>query len=330
VAWADRAIVADSNTLYFSSGGTPQTFKAFNVAASPGGNVFGLTVSAGGALVLATTTGVWALPQAAAASGDIVNVTQWSKLTDYCCASYNNVANVRGRLLGLTARGYRRIDQEGAAETIINESPDRGPVSADLTPAMIFPDLREGRLLEGEKGPIISIGLYTYMEDTATNTAGWWYINNASFGVAGVLLEQDGTEMYVDALGSNVLRLSGNQDTGVVEVLATWFSHVDIPPDYSTVVRYVDFTTDAYTNSYVAVNDTGKASGVLPQQSPVIGTDAWGTAIYYEGRVRSRQFMFAERLDRIAVTIAVQDSLARVGGAATVTTKGPGKKRPNQ
>jgi len=83
--------------------------------------IYGLHVNSGGALIIVTSKGVYALPEDAsyAGIGGIV-LPIWTKLSDYECLGYNQSASFRGRVYGLTKVGYTLIDDKNTQDVFIS------------------------------------------------------------------------------------------------------------------------------------------------------------------------------------------------------------------
>ena len=331
VGWAARAVIAGSNALYISDALQPRTFDPENVLNPPGGNIFGVTVSAGGALVISTTDGVWALPEDAANSPRVYGV--WSKLSDYNCFQHRNVSNIHGALYGLTSQGYRRIDQQGSEEIHLGE-PSAVPASA-LFPPVACDDFRRGSIFAGQYGPVVGIESHMNVTHLSAGVKSWWRIPKASGAagthrVVGVMSDADGTDMVV--LPTGVYRPEGSVDTrvdtggsiGSSSVTGAVLGPIPTRPEFSNVIRWADFGTDG-TVMTIAVGN-GTKSVLVPQVAPVTGTDSWGT-LYQNARLRSRRVNFVERTDEIVMFASIRGPGDRFGPGFDVHCAGPGRKR---
>lgn len=325
VSWAGRPVVAGPDALYIGDALQVRTFVAENTLSPPGGAIHGLHVAAGGALVVCTSTGVWALPEDAAASGQIV-VGVFSKLTDYECVAYNTTAITHGRLFGLTTKGYRTIDEADSDETLLDEQ-----VVSRTAPGgrLAFNDYRSGRLLGGAHGPIAVQGNFAHMTDLATGLRSWMHTADTAYPLAmvGLLQGNDGEELYITPTG--ICRMIGNTEVvNGVAVTATLAGRIITPPEVSPVLRHVTFESDTPATLACSVNGTVKTSS--PRQvAPVVGTDWWDVGLTYrEPPMRSQRFIWAERTDDVAVELQVVDHPARLGPSVDVEFKGPGKRRP--
>lgn len=326
VGWAGRAVVAGPDALYIGDALEVRSFVAENALSPPGGTIHGLHVAAGGALVVCTSTGVWALPEEAAASGQLV-VGVFSKLTDYGCAAYNSTGITHGRLYGLTAKGYRLIDEADSDEVLLDEVVQSRTTTGGR---LAFPDYLAGRLLGGVFGPVVAAGSVAHMTDLATGMRSWMVSAEAAYPFKPVALLQqpDDAELYVTALG--VLRLGGNDEvTGTNAVTAALAGRVVTPPEVSPVLRAVTFESDGPAALTCTLNGASKTS-TPAQVAPVVGTSSWDAAglVYREPPMHSQRFLWAERTDDAAVELLVADHPARLGPAADFVFKGPGKRRP--
>ena len=125
-AWNNRAVIADGNFIYVSdavadSGGDVRTFVAQNKNGLPG-PVFGIHQAAGGALVAVTQAGVYGLDGSASAV-DILDPqgTAWQKLNHHESFTFGSSCVVRGRVYGLTRKGYMLVDTESEREEQLND-----------------------------------------------------------------------------------------------------------------------------------------------------------------------------------------------------------------
>ena len=320
VSWAGRVVISDGEGVYFSDALAPRTFVAENIINPPGGVVYGMHVNAGGALILVTTDGVWALPEDAAAAGQIV-LGVWSKLTDYQAFNYGLSTTSHGMVFGLTAGGFRRIDREGSDENTLSEQ----VMSRTTTPRIHFSDYRSvGRAYPGQAGPIITApGTLMHMVDLDGKMRSWWTL---PYAVVGVLQDQDGTEMYATA--AKVLRPEGFEaaNDSPFGVMA---GRINMPPEASPVIREVEFMSDTEDTFYVTLKGTSKSGSSSPVV-PLVGTSAWDTALtYVEMPLKSRRFLFSVRGDEIAFELKTVGYPARMPSTVAVSFRGPGRGRPN-
>lgn len=329
IGWATRCVIATKTGLFISDALQPEVFDPVNVLDPPGGDIYGMHVSAGGSLVIATTEGVWALPEDAASSADVYGV--WSQLTTSTFHTYNSTCSVHGELYGLTQRGLRRIDTSAGQEVFLNEKITAATDTA-WSPVN-FPDFRLARIYEGAKGPIVAAAGGMLMTDTTKNVTSWWRFadaQNAALEPIGVLRETDGSEMYVTSTGA--YRYGGSRDisvtasTDILAAPARLFGAQGARPVASNVIRNVDFSTDASVSMLMSIPNQTYNFASLPQPAPVIGTGTWGD-VYAEPLLRSRRGNFAARLDELDVMVRVSGPLARLGGSIDVWSKGPGQTR---
>lgn len=325
VAWAGRIVISDGEAVYFSDGLAPRTFVGNNIIDPPGGVVYGMHVSAGGALILVTADGVWALPEDAAAAGQIV-LGIWSKLTDYEAQDFATSCESHGVIFGLTPGGYRRIDQIGATEITLSEKP---VTRSDTVVAGIgrihFDDFRTaGKMYRGQYGPIVAgYGAYAHFTSIADNLESWWDLPDGP--LVGVLFDHDGTEMYV--LSDSILRPNG-EDDGDDVFYASLTGRVPFPPEANPVLRSVTLATDGEEPIKVALHGTTKSQNVSAV-TPVVGTDTWGALNYYrEPPMVNRRFLWASRGQEAAVHIIIGLYLAKIPKQVAFEFKGAGKGRP--
>jgi len=328
-SWAGRAVVVDGNSLYFSDALAPRTFTSDNFLDPPGGSVFGLHVSLGGSLIIATTTGVWALPEDAATGGPSV-LGVWSKLTDYTCVNYNTTCVSLGNVYGLTRKGYRRIDAEGAQDVPLDEPNITGNSASTTMGRIAVADYRSHALFGGQAGPIVALGESGdthqpwHMTDLAAQSETWWVYSAATAGTSplvGIGEDQDGRPLY--ATEAAILRLEGSVDS--TTPLAHLKGRLVTAPQDSPVLRWVTFASD--TNSMrCSIFGTGTLK-LPPQAAPIAGTTAWGAGPWREPPLRSRRFNFTRRTDDVAVEITVSGYPSRIPESADFDFSGPGPQR---
>lgn len=332
VGWSGRVVISDGQSMYFSDALAPRTFVAENTIDPPGGIIYGLHVNDGGALIIVTSTGVYALPEDAAASGQIV-LGIFSKLTDYGAIDYQTSAISHGRVYGLTKKGYRLIDDKGSSETLLDED----VMSRSGIPRISFEDYRAGKLFGSELGPIVSISGYIHMHDLATETKSWWAGFDSSVGntrrldLQGLLYDNSGEMFFPTAYDGYALALYGNRDDlyGANEqTVGVVAGRIMTPPEASPVIRDVEFSTDSEETIEVFINNTSKT--LTPSFSaPIIGTTVWGGAVYKEVPLKSRRVSFAIRGDEVVMELKTLEYPSRLPPIVDVQFRGPGKKRPN-
>lgn len=322
VSWAGRAVIATPEALYFSDALAPRTFVAENIVNPPGGSIYGLHVNAGGALIVCTSTGVYALPEDAAASGQVV-VGIFSKLTDFETIGYDSTCSHKGRVYGLTKRGYRLIDEQGSNETELDEM----AIGHYDEPRIHFDDYRLGRIFSAADSLVVSIAEYINLTDVGAKVRSWWYGFSgevSSFALRGVLFEDSGEPIFLFYDGP--AWLCGNRGATVKGSIT---GNLQLAPNNSPVLRHIEFMSDSYTTYTVHVNNTSKTKAGFAN-APIVGTDTWtGGTKYREAAKRSRQTDWAIRGDDINLNIDVLHYPHKIPLSVDLTFKGPGKKRPD-
>ncbi len=346
VSWAGRVVIADASALYVSDAYSasdapfaPRTFVAQNQQNPPGGAIYGLHVGAGGALVVCCDDGVYALPEDAAAAGQIA-LGYWRKLSDHQSTGYGRTCASGGRIYGLTRAGYRIVDEDGGAEFDLNEPAvpvvEKGRIAK--------PDFRTAaRMVGGQLGPIVSLETREalHMHDVRRSVASWWTYSadeNTTTGTyeikpVGVLRSSDGWEML--ACETGIICPFGNFDgdedgtENAARVYGGLFGRTESPPELSPVVRHVTWANTSAGLSRVSVRATERTDAT-PQVGVIIGTDSWSSssADLESPALDSRQYDFATRTDDLAFGFFCEHPLSRVGLMSGVSLKGPGKRRP--
>lgn len=325
VGWAGRAVVAEpSGTMWFSDALAPRTFVPQNAIDPPGGAIYGLHVNAGGALIICTTTGVYALPEDAAATGQIV-VGVFSKLTDYACIAYDTTCVSRGRVFGLTERGFRLIDQPDAQEVQIDEKYGNRSFISRLH----FNDYRDGKIFGGQNGPIVSISGFMHPMDMSTGFKSWWVVNMdvseaRTFDLRGLLFNDNGEEFFLHVDGP---KFKNNYNSNEMPT-ASCFGRVSTPPEQNPVIREVMFKSNSPHAFYVQIEGTQK-SIFSRQLSPKLGTDTWDTAglIYREQDIVTIRTNWAVRTNNVGIEIILSAYGALVPEQVDILFKGPGRLR---
>lgn len=327
VSWAGRTVISPGDALYFSDALYPRTYVAENILNPPGGTVYGLHVNKGGALIIVTSSGVWALPEDAAASGQLV-IGIWSKLTDYACAGFRNSCCAVGRVFGLTDGGYRLIDDAQADTIALDES----MVSRSSPGRITFADYRQGWIFGGQNGVYVVIGKYLHYSDMSSEYQSWITTSySTGFVVTALLSEQDGNEMFLMDMGAGVNRFfvrNGNARAvdGTDTMYGSIAGRMGGSPAGSPVIRRVSFNVNTYKVAMVRVLDTQKS--VTPiAYAPIIGTSSWGSGTYEENRLRSVKVPMAIRGDDLGFEVQLQHYPALIPNVIDIDIKGPGKGR---
>lgn len=321
VGWAGRAVISDGEALYFSDALAPRTFTAENIVVPPGGTVYALHVNSGGALIIVTENGVYALPEDAAASGQLV-VGVFSKLTDYCAIDYETTCVSHGQVYGMTQKGYRRIDIEGSDEVLLDED----NMSRSDSLRIAFTDYRRARMFSAQSGPIVSISARMYVSDLATSFGCWWVLGT-ELSLTGILFDNTGEEFYL--VEQNLYSKSGNNSS---EETVSAFTAGRIVPEagQSRVIREIEFVTDAQDTLQIFLNTATKT--ITPKYAaPQIDVDTWDTAglVYREAPLRDYRAQWSVRGNEIAPEIKLGTWPAILPLSINIDFKGPGKNRPS-
>ena len=321
-SWAGRSVIATSDALHFSDALKPRTYVAENIVNPPGGSIYGLHVNSGGALIICTTSGVYAFPEDAAASGQVI-VGIFSKLTDYETVSYDSTVSHKGRVYGLTRKGYRLIDDSGSDEYELDE---KAYAHFD-EPRIHFDDYRNGRIFSMPDAIVVSVAEYLHLTDMNTRLGTWWYRFSgepAKFDLRGTLLEGNGEAVFLfyDAPAWEC----GNKGATIKGSIT---GNIQLGPENSPVLRHLDFMSDSYATYTIHVNNTSKTKAGFAN-APIVGTDTWtGGTKYREAAKRSRQTDWAIRGDDININIDVSHYPHKIPNTVDLVFKGPGKKRPD-
>jgi hypothetical protein len=329
VSWAGRVVIAAPQGIYFSDALYPLTYVGENVIDPPGGVIYGLHVSAGGALIVITSTGVWALPEDASASGQIV-VGIFSKLTDYECTGYNQTAVAFGNVYGLTRKGVRRIDKDGADELFLDEQ----NVSTELERIQFMDYRQQSRIVGSKDGIFVFISKYICAVDYGSKLKSWWTrpLVGDDYKFAGILQENDGSELFCVSggvlyqCGNNSLNGTTLSDTSELIVRASVTGRLPSKPQDSLVVRYVSWQSDTHSDFRTYIKGTAKTS--TPKRiAPVIDTDLWSVVASNEAIIQSRQTDWAVRSDDLSFQFSLDYYPGKVPQTVNVDFKGPGKTR---
>ncbi len=333
VAWASsRIVMADGTSVYISDpvtalGGDPRTFVAENQIVLPD-VIRGLHVSSGGALIMVTERGVYSLSEQAAAVGQIP-VGDLQKVTDYEAQSLGSTVTAHGRVFGLTQKGFRLVDMEGAEEQLLDDP--MMPVGHGVR--IQSEDYRRMcKAYPGQRGPVFSYphANAVHMVDLGTGVRSWWTFTHSGEGkVVGVLRERDGDEILLTEAAA--YRVVGNHDgvAGLTEEAAAvkgfYLGRIQSPVQGSPVIRRLDVASDTGSNVLGACRGEDKTSAPT-QRGAVIGTAVWGTDAETEAAVQSAQFRFSTRTDDISLEAGAEQPLSRVDPGVYLEVRGPGKK----
>ena len=302
----NRICIADGASLFVSdpvavTGGSPRTFVAQNQNQRPG-TIFGLHEGAGGNLVCATSAGVYSLDPAAFALQIVgSNGTDWRLVSRTETYSYDSTCNVRGRIYGLTRRGFALIDVEGAPEVPLDEP----PVPLGLVRSFQSPDWRGSRLYAGDDGPIVaddglaSGGGGPALHFISDEVRSWWvagYPNRAI--MRGVLRDLDGDVMVLGEAGAELI--TGNIDmekplTGNSSGIgSTLFARIGSDPDDNPNVRHLVWAVSSRGGQTVfcgvrgalqKAQVSGTTTGTITADTRgiIVGTTSWGASgVWYQ------------------------------------------------
>ncbi len=338
-AWTHICVIYYGPNIYISDGvtlqgGSPRTFVAFNVQAVSAGPIYGMHVTAGGSLVVCATEGVFALPESANASGQIV-LPDWQKLSDHQTLSYNSSAHALGRLYGLTRRGFALIDQEMGTEVPLDDPYQPRGYGRRVQ----RPDWREGRIYPTQRGPLCTdeVGAF-HLADIHESQRSWHTMTHdqEEAKVRGTLRQRDGDELLVTEQG--VYRWEGNFD-GVTaldsenadEVQGVAAHTVQAPPESSPTVRYLHVGADNTSGNILMAHRGTKrdAPGSGTQKGLVIGTSSWDTGeTYMPPALRSLRGAYADPTDDVAIEVGAEKPLTRINTACEVQVEGIDVQRP--
>jgi hypothetical protein len=291
-------------------------------------------------LVAVTSSGVYALAADVGQLGELVG--EWRKVDHYGAAHFGVSAFSRGRLFGLTQKGYRLIDGAGADEKLLDEP----SVSTTVYKRIQSTDYqRFATMQSSELGPLVSLPIdsATSRTDLATGFSSWWTMTHTGedANVVGLLRGLDGDEMLLTTKGA--YRVFGNFDgdealsENAVAVEGGYVAQIPMPARASPVVRRVDWQTTSSTTAKMSIGGVQKTA-TFNGVAPVIGTDIWdtddgfgaptGTLKYRNHPLTSKRFHFAKRTDEVDIEAIAQRPLSRVGSALDLEFRGQGRERP--
>lgn len=334
ISWAGRAVVADGSSLYFSDALDPRAFTGANFINPPGEYIYDMHVNSGGALIIVTSNGVYSLPEEASYSGiGGIVLPVWTKLTDYQATGYRKSVSYKGRVYGLTQRGFTLIDERTSKEVSISEKTGsrfyRGKVD--------YSDYREGRVLKYVDGIIICMTNFACFVDLGNELVSWYNTRSSKFDslmdIRGMLYEPDGNDIFllrgyaVVKNGNNGEPASDSSDN--TPVYATMSGRVPHPPKSSPVLRCVTFMSDAVSVDLFATVNESNVVKVLPSFFPQLDlVDTTDTGLVAEIKKKSRRFKFVSRSDEIFLELGVEGNPSSVPLEVDIDFKGPGKNRP--
>lgn len=334
-SWMSRSVIADGRNVYISdvvslSGGSPRTFVADNVNLQEG-FVYGLFVGAGGALVMVTDKGVYAMPEDAAAVGQIVAGTT-QKISNYTVTDYGKCAVApNGRVYGLTEHGFRAVDTDNAPDIALDEP--RAPTANGERIA--FADWREAKMIPTPQGVAIvhPEGNAFYMYHSALGFGSWWTLPSAysSHKVQSIQLGPWGDPViYTDKAYFMVHGNYDGQDVDQAEtdVFGAYIGKVQMASDSNRVLRRMDYSTDSLGDVTIIAADR-EVTATITSDVPLDGASTiWGTSAMKSKAIESRRFHFADRTDDLSMELSVEHPLSRMPPSVSAETKGPGRNRP--
>lgn len=284
-AWKARAVIAAAplqdaqGGLLFSDPGAPQTFVVQNYLTGPWASpVHGLHVSAQGALIVATETGCWAVPDGVVSAGQRIVDDNIGQIADVAVYDYNQTCSVRDTVWALTRRGIRQVWPTEGPELLLSEQVMPRARGAAIT----SPDFRAGgRIIGGDIGPMVAYDGNLFLLDITTGHHGWWTAPNASdWNLRGVLHDFDGDELLLTEGG--VYRLEGTMDGGLDaaseggEVVSGYFAgRLQAGPEDGIAVNRVTGKTTGHGTPFAAVNGYETAAQALPQEGAKEGVASW-------------------------------------------------------
>lgn len=330
VAWANRVVIAEDAFIYISDPQEPRTYVPQNISRIPTGSpVYGLHVSADGALVAVCSTGVWALPEDAPTIGQEA-LQIWSKLNDHVFLDYDTSCVSRGTVWGLSQNGVRQLFPQQGKELEIGL--DSSGTNVGTSADELFPDMREGRLIGTQAGLMVGIRDVSFVLDMQTGFGSWWSRRSDEFEVVGLLEDSRGEELYLTRAGT-VCRAIGNCDGGIaISTLTATQAELIVPLDIeleSDVVRMAKWKTDGEDGSSARAPGGAGADGdgAFSSDSLVLiesATTFASTTAFKTPTPIVRRSFFEARVHGGHVTMQIKGGTAKVGPEVeieTVTTK---------
>lgn len=315
--WGSRLVVGSGAGLFISDPLEPRTFVGNNVLVGDwASEIFGLHVTDQGALIVVSDSGVYALPEDAAASQVVFG--NWSKLTDFNALDYSDTAICRGELWGLTRRGLRRL-VPSSEELRISEM----RIPRRHVPRAHVDDYREATIVGGQDGPLLSVSNRLFVMDLSQQHSSWWVIpNEAGFQLRGTLLDSRGMELLVGERA--VWRIMGNFDgdrpatAEEPELVVGGFAGVVPQPAGSQLkVRKVRFGADGVGDIRVTVR--AETDSVTPLRNGVIiGTASWDVGAYEDSDIETTETSHSVRCQEISLELMSERPLTRVSRSGDV------------
>lgn len=341
-----RAVVANGLTYSISdavtvTGGTLRSFVAQNQG-SLGAPIFGAHLGLGGALLLCTGAGSFAL-DAAAAAVDIIGDSgaDWRITSHHPITSYASTCAIRGRVYGLTRKGYTRIDGDFVEEELLDEPPQ----ARFYGPRISLGDWSRARMFASQQGPIVQHPDLpcTSMHDLHRGVRSWWTLGSGSWlKVVGTLTDPDGRELLL--LEDGIYIADGdadNTDNDLTPTLSSspWCGFIgSMPstPEDNPTVRSVQWSAAVSgSDARIAAAVWGDAqSQAVPTdvQALSIDSSSWGTALatarYMSTPLRSVRSEFDQARDDVGIEVMTNRLSARVSPSIDVTLSDSATRRP--
>jgi hypothetical protein len=332
VQWAGRCAIADGLNLYFSDALAPRSFAGANFINPPGEFIYGLHVNSGGALIIVTAKGVYALPEDSSTSGPGgIVLPVWSKLNDYNSKGYKKSVSYDGRVWGLTKSGMQIIDSSDSEEVKVSEMSGLPSFRNFFKNGRIYyDDYNVGFLSCGKNGPVLFIDSYYLYTDIKYKFFSWSTycyafdpIGNSPF----VLTDVDGEDIF--CIGGGFYLKTGNYgETSLMGSVAGKF--VSNPRDSKNLRSIAAATDNAITITMLLNSQNQQVVNFPNMDSPVIGVDSWGAGKFLEPQNRSTEFYCVERGDEFCIEIVMQGNPASIPQVLDIQFKGPGKTRPTR
>lgn len=341
-AWNNRVVIADGPSLFVSDpvatgGGDVRTYVNQNQN-SRDGAVFGLHVSAGGALVALTSKGVFGLDGSATAVQIVgASNTAWTTLNHHESYTHASSCVIRGRVYALTRAGYMLVDTENDTEEVLDDP----RLPRRYGPRIASADWRTARMFAGDEGPYVADGDTLSAHSLADQVRSWWRCNvGSTFRARGTLRTEDGDEMLLCEDGVYVMH--GNFDG--TQLLASDTAAqpkgilcglIPSSPKQNPTVRSVQAAAalGGVGSIYMAVRgdiDSASSTPAADNRSLIIGTSSWGATgkRYQDAPLASIRAQFDLNTDEIALEVGADYPGTRLNVVVDVDMSGSAPERP--
>ena len=325
-SWGNRIVIANGFTVWVSdpvaaTGGSPRTFVAQNQNARPG-IVYGIHEGAGGMLVCVTSAGVYGLDSAAAAVGIVgANGTAWQLLSHHRATSYNSSCVVRGRVWGLTRRGYSLIDTSTDEQVEVSDA-----VAPRASYSRIaLNDYRGQRLLAGEFGPLLSLRDLPamHMHDLARGFRSWWWQTQNMGSPVAVLTGYEGEQMLL--FPGSVRRVFGDfdGDTALTStpdfVAGGFFGRIPTDGVNNPTLRTAIASTTGDVLSVAVRGRTQTATVAMVTDGPVVGANSWEDANVWftDAPLQAERTQWNVNADEMTVEVSARGCTTRIDTTLT-------------